>query len=187
MLQFCLNGDRRFGLQYAEESVEASVQSGAIGCIAHIESSDMLPDGRSNIRVTGERRYEVVRLIPVKEPFLMAEVRSYDDVDMPGAGAAMIAARVRPLFDRVARAARKLSSTEQALPPLPDDPGALSFAIPSMLDLDSEIRQELLAMRSLAGRLEEIERILAAAVPPMEERALVHTRAKSNGTGLATH
>ena len=187
MLAYCLASDRRFGITYVAESVEDAVRPGAVGCVAHIEKSDLLPDGRSNIAVTGGARFETMRLVSSTEPFLLAEVRAYEDHPDPAGRAGSIAERVRTVFERVARAARKLSADAPAIPVLPDDPTALSFAIPAMLDLEAESRQELLVMRSAVERLEHLEGILNAALHPMEERATVHARAKSNGTGLHAH
>lgn len=187
MLAYCLETDRQFGIVYVAESVENAVEPGAVGCVARIEKADKLPDGRSNISVTGQKRFEIVQLVSTSEPFLMADVRAYEDhVDHVGQ-AALVAERVRMVFERVARAARKLSSDAPALPMLPDDPSTLSFAVPAMLDLEAESRQELLMMRSTVERLEQLERVLNAALQPMEERAVVHARAKSNGTGLNAH
>jgi hypothetical protein len=73
------------------------------------------------------------------------------------------------------------------MPTLSANPAALSFAIPSMIDLDGEARQKLLVSRSAEERLREIEKVLIAALPPMEARARVHSRAKSNGAGLRAH
>jgi hypothetical protein len=44
-------------------------------------------------------------------------------------------------------------------------------------------RQRLLASLSASARLREVEMLMAPAVESLEARAVVHTRAKSNGHG----
>ena len=94
-----------------------------------------------------------------------------------------MAARVRELFTRVGRAARTLADDHDPLPPLPDDPDALSFGIAALIDMEAPRRQELLVSRLASERLTIVEQLLASAVGSLEARAKVHGRAKTNGRG----
>ena len=188
MVAHCMGGTRRFGMVYVADSGAEAPTSGSVGCVALIDATEKLPDGRSNITVIGQDRFEIDRFTASDEPFLIALIREYHDLPAPVSKAgALPVAQVRSLFDRVARAVRDISGEEQTIPPLPDNPSDLSFAIAAMLDLEGDARQELLETRSVAERLILLERILSAALPAIEERAAVHTRAKSNGSGLHAH
>ena len=183
MLADCLAGDREFGILFRPEDVpERELPSGYVGCVASIEHSDQLPDGRSNIIVTGATRFALRRFVESTTPYHVGAVTPYEDRRETFDDA--LASRLRALFERVGVAARTLADDTDPLPRLPDDAAQLSFTIASVLDLDGPTRQGLLESRSPNDRLAELERILGEAATPIEERAAVHTRAKSNGRGL---
>src|SRR5688500_15777539 len=183
MLADCLAGDRRFGIVFVAEEDAEGPPRGAIGCIAVIQSSDVLPDGRSNILVVGEDRFAIARLVSGERPYLLGEVVTYSDVEEPPEPLGALARQLREIFERVGRAARALADDRDPLPTLPDDPAALSFTIASLIDLDPAGRQRLLASRSPLGRLRELDALLSPAVDMLESRAIVHARAKTNGHG----
>lgn len=187
MLADCLAGDRRFGIVFAPEDDSEGPPRGAIGCIAVIQSSEALPDGRSNILVVGEDRFAIARLITGERPYLLGEVLIYTDLEEPPEPLGALALRLRETFERVGRAARALADDRDPLPSLPDDPAALSFTIASLIDLDPAGRQRLLASRSPLGRLRELDALLSPAVDTLESRAVIHTRAKTNGHGPGAH
>jgi hypothetical protein len=49
------------------------------------------------------------------------------------------------------------------------------------MEMDTDVKQELLELRSTAERLRRLRDILARAVSGYEERARVHELAKGNG------
>ena len=188
MLADCLAGDRRFGIVFKPEDDLDEPGRGAIGCIAFIQKSQPLPDGRSNIIVVGEERFMIGRLVTDARPYLLGEVVSYADLEEPPEALQPFADQLRAVFERVGRAARTLADDRDPLPTLPTDPGALSFTIASLIDLDGPGRQRLLASRSPLGRLRELDALLTPAVDTLESRAIIHARAKTNGHGPgATH
>jgi Lon protease-like protein len=184
MLSDCLEGDRRFGIVFRPEGLgERELPPGHVGCVAQIEKSELLLDGRSNIVVVGTERFELQRFAASTRLYHVGEVSSYDDTVEPADALDPLATRLRELFARVGRAARALSDDADSLPPLPDDAGLLSFAVAAAIDLEPPARQRLLVSRSPLGRLRELEALLAPAVEPIELRAAVHARAKTNGHG----
>ena len=184
MLVDCLEGDRRFGLVFRPEGVgEHELPAGHVGCVALIETEQTLPDGRSNIVVRGQGRFALDRFVASPAPYDVGEVEDYGDVVEETLALEPAAERVRASFARIGRAARTLADDRDPVPPLPDDPAALSFAIAALIDLDQPGRQRLLVSRSAADRLREIETILGGVVDALEERAGVHSRARSNGHG----
>lgn len=184
MLADCLEGDREFGIAFRPDGVaEGDLPSGHIGCVAHVESTELLPDGRSNVIVRGTERFMLDRYLDSARPYFVAETSAYDDVEEPPLTLEPSAKRVRELFKRVGTAARTLTDDPDALPVLPDNPALLAFAIAALIEMEPGTRQRLLASRSPSGRLRDIEMVLSPAVDSLERRATVHVRAKSNGHG----
>lgn len=186
MLADCMEGDRRFGVLYRPDGAdETTLPAGHVGCVAHVESTHELPDGRSNIIVVGEERFALARFVESAHPYHVGEVEEYADEPDGPTSLDALAEHVRTTFERVGRAARTISDDPDPLPALPDDAGQLSFTVASMIDLDAPARQQLLASRSPGGRLREMDALLTTAVEALESRATLHRRAKSNGHGPA--
>ena len=184
MLSDCIERDSRFGIVYRPESIEETdLEQGRVGCIAEVDDTHTLPDGRSNIVVHGVRRFALQRFVPSTTPYHVAEVVEYEDVPELADSLTPLASRVRDLFGRVGRAARTLSDDHDPLPSLPDEPDALSFAIAALIDMEAPRRQDLLVSRLASARLTSLEELLAGAVDSLEQRARVHGRAKTNGRG----
>ena len=101
----------------------------------------------------------------------------------------MIARRVEEtsdLFMRIARAVRAINDDRAGLPELPQtEPEHLSFLIAAAMELDLNVKLEMLELRSTAERLERLRDLLARAVTGYEERARMHSLAKGNGHGGA--
>lgn len=181
----CERGDRRFGIVLAARGAERALPRGHVGCVAELRDVQPLADGRSNVVVEGAERFAIERLVDADAPYHVAEVTPWDD-DPAGEAASdvvMLDAHVRAAFGRVARAARTIADDRDPIPTLPPEPAALAFAIAALVDFDLPTRQRLLASRSAADRLRQLDVLLARAVPPIEERAAVHVGARGNGHG----
>src|SRR5690606_34791714 len=107
---------------YRAVGADETPPAGAVGCRARIEEVEPLPDGRSNVLVTGGSRFRVVRLAPDPAPYLVAGVAAHDDLPEDVEELATVGASVRAHFERVARAVGTVTGDELALPELPDDP-----------------------------------------------------------------
>jgi Lon protease-like protein len=189
MLADCLERDRRFGIIFlAEGATEESLGIGGdVGCVAHVLSHEALPDGRSNITVEGRDRFTLRAFVTSPLPYRVGMVVPHEDASEAVATLEPLATHVRERFERIARAARTISDDEDALPELPDDPALLAFRVASFIDLNVAERQRLLASTSPEERLRTVDSVLGAAVDPMEQRAVVHARAKTNGHGGVAH
>lgn len=179
--------DGRFGIVLATPGPERAMPAGRVGCIAVLRDVRLLPDGRSNVVVEGERRFALARFVDDPAPYHVAEVHAWDDApdgaDLDAVAVRALDAEVRALFARVAQAARRIADDATPPPALPDDPAALAFAVAAAIDFDNALRQRLLAERSPRARLEEVAPLLRHAVDAIETRAAVHERARSNGHG----
>jgi Lon protease-like protein len=184
MLADCLQRDGQFGIiRRPEGTAERDIAPGTVGCLARVESAQELPDGRSNILVLGGDRFRFVRLVPDAAPYYVGEITSYDDEAEPTTLLAPLADQLRGLFQRVGQSARTIADDASPLPDLPDEPADVSFAVAQYIDLDLEVKQELLASRSAAARLRQLTSLLDEIAGRIEQRAARHTRARGNGQG----
>jgi ATP-dependent Lon protease len=184
LLADCLATDQEFGVIFRPDGVaERDLPPGHVGCVARIENSERLPDGRANILIRGGERFMLERFVDSPLPYHVGDTSPYFDTAEAPPALTPLADRVRMLFGRVGAAARALADDPDALPTLPEDPTMLGYAIAALIDMDPPARQRLLASRSAGDRLRQIESLLAPAVESLELRAVVHDRAKSNGHG----
>jgi Lon protease-like protein len=140
-----------------------------------------LPDGRSNILVTGGARYAVVDYLESDRLYLVAEVAPIDDdPDWNEEPLLALAAEVRRQFDRYRRAIRQLPD-QPTLPEPPAEPQALSFAVAGALPLDLQAKVQLLELRSIHERLSVLRDALDPVTEQAQEQARIQRRAKRNG------
>jgi Lon protease-like protein len=185
MLADCLEGDREFGMLCRFRDVaEQEIPAGTIGCIAHIESTQPLGDGRSNIMVMGTTRFVFRTFVTAGTPYHVGLVDMLSEPEVDPALVSDVAHRVRVAFARVGRAAREMQDDPTPLPELPDDPSLLSFAVAQYIDLDLADKQRLLTAAATDARLQELDALLSPLVGELEQRAFVHGHAKANGKGL---
>jgi Lon protease-like protein len=184
LLADCLAGDREFGMICLTPGVEErEIPIGTAGCIAHVESAQGLPDGRSNVLVVGRDRFELEEFVADPAPYHVARVRLFDDTAEASDDLGPAAERMLQAFRRVGRAARAIQDDASPLPDLPLDPALMSFAVAQYIDIDLAEKQKLLASRSAEERLRRLEEVLLPLVETVEQKALVHERAKRNGHG----
>lgn len=184
LLADCLDGSREFGIICRTPDVgEREIPSGTAGCVARIESTQELPDGRSNVLVTGTMRFTLEAFVDDPAPYHLGLVAPFEDRPESLDGTEPLVARLRALFERVGRSARTIQDDTTPLPALPESASDLSFAIAMHIDLDLGDKQRLLASRSPVERLRQLEEALAPIVESIEERSRIHTRARTNGHG----
>lgn len=184
MLADCLTSDGRFGLICLPAGMaERDLARGRVGTIARIDDAETLPDGRSNIAVTGEQRFSFEKFMESDAPYHVAATSPYDDFPEPTDALNQAAEQLRDRFARVAKAARTLTDDAAPVPALPDDPGVISFAVAAMVDLTTDQKQHLLQSRSPLERMQTVTAMLDMAAAPLERRAEVHSRARRNGHG----
>jgi Lon protease-like protein len=184
LLADCLGADRRFGIAYASPDKTSDPAPGDVGCIAHILTTQDLPDGRSDILTTGEQRFVLLEWLATDRPYRMARVEEFADELGESAEAEGLAMDVRRAFLRV------ISALEQdplptSPPELPVDPEELSFRVAAALELETPGKLALLAIRSTTVRLRRLAALLQPLAAEAERRAEIRHRARSNGKGGA--
>ena len=184
MLEHIQAGNGLFGLSYfdASTSEREIPEVGSVGCVAKVSDTQSLPDGRSNILVYGIIRYRIEGYIERGDPYLVVSVSYFEDEDEDPQAVEDNSRAVAETFIRIARAVRTINDERARLPDIAaTEPERLSYMVASAMEVDADVKQELLELRSTAERLRRLREILARAVPGYEERARIHELAKGNG------
>ena len=173
-----------FGLAYFDStSSENEVPpAGHVGCVAEVTETQTFPDGRSNILTLGVIRYRIDSYVERGDPYLVAQVSYFEDDEEDEELLAAPAKEVAETFTRIAQAVRTINDERATLPDISDtEPQRLSFLVAAAMEIEADVKQELLELRSTSERLERLRGMLNIAVKGYEERARVHELAKSNG------
>src|SRR3989440_10473921 len=95
LLADCLAADRRYGIAYVpaehELGSEPLPRPGDVGCVALIQNTQGLPDGRSNILTVGERRFVLIDWVGSDRPYRLARVEEFDDEPVEASAAVTLA------------------------------------------------------------------------------------------------
>ena len=173
-----------FGLSYFDSSTSEKdiPPAGHVGCVAEVTETQTLPDGRANILTVGLIRYRVEEYLERGDPYLVAQVSFFEDEEEADELLSESSREVAETFTRIARAVRIINDERASLPDISDtEPQRLSFLVAAAMEIETEIKQELLELRSTCERLRRLRDMLARAVASYEERARVHELAKGNG------
>ena len=173
-----------FGISYFDVSTSPQEipPAGHIGCVAEVSETQTLPDGRSNILTVGVIRYQIEEYIERGDPYLVARVSFFEDEEDDNELLRNSSREVAETFTRIARAVRTINDERASLPDISDtEPQQLSFLVAAAMEVDTDLKQELLEMRSTSERLRRLRDMLARAVTSYEERARIHEMAKGNG------
>ena len=175
-----------FGLAYFDPTtVETDVPpAGHIGCVAEVTEVQTFPDGRSNILTLGVIRFRIDAYVERGDPYLVARVSYFEDDEEDEEILGAPSKEVAEMFTRIAQAVRTINDERATLPDISNtEPQRLSFLVAAAMEIDAEVKQELLELRSTSERLERLRAMLSIAVKGYEERARIHELAKSNGHG----
>lgn len=175
-----------FGVAYFDPSASANAvpPAGHVGCVAEVTETQSLPDGRSNILTLGVVRYRIESYLERGDPYLVAKISYFDDDDEDEAALAGPTKEVAEAFTRIAQAVRIINDERTNLPDISNtEPQRLSFLVAAAMEIEADVKQELLELRSTFVRLERLRGMLSLAVKGYEERARIHELAKGNGHG----
>ena len=173
-----------FGLAYFDPTSAESESPpvGHIGCVAEVTETQTFPDGRSNIITLGVIRYRIDSYVDSGAPYLVAQVTYFEDDEEDESLLANTSKEVAETFTRIAQAVRTINDERAALPDISNtEPQRLSFLVAAAMEIDADVKQDLLELRSTSERLERLRAMLNTAVTGYEERARIHELAKGNG------
>ena len=173
-----------FGVAYFDSSTSEleTPPEGHVGCVAEVTETQTFPDGRSNILTLGIIRYRIDSYVDRGDPYLVARVSYFEDDDEDESSLTNSAREVAETFTRIAQAVRTLNDERSSLPDISNtEPQRLSFLVAAAMEIDAEVKQDLLELTSTSVRLERLRGMLSLAVKSYEERARMHELAKGNG------
>jgi len=173
-----------FGLTFFghEDSIADKPPIGTVGCAAEVRETTTLPDGRSNILTAGVIRYRLLKYLDVGTPYLSGEVDFFEDDEEEPSIVQPLADEVFDLFERIAKAAFRLSGNRGSFPEIPTaEPEPLSFLVTAAFNLDDDMKYKMLEMTSTIERLTNLQGILKQSVDKMESNAEIVMAARTNG------
>lgn len=170
MMQHVINTNQTFGVSLIKTGTEAYGPLAVpynVGCTARVVQVEPLEDGRFNLTVVGDERYQVLRM-GSNEPYLMAFVESmplsaHQNLDVLR-GARLLRDRLLRYLSLLARHSElegenldvhiDLSHLE-----LPDDPMMLIYLSAALLQLPANEKQPLLETNTAAALLDQVQRL----------------------------
>lgn len=173
MIGLCLKTRQPFGVVLIEEGVEAfgKAKPHMLGCTARIVRSQPLEQGRMDISVVGEERFEIHSL-KHDRPYLIGliEMRPLER----GAPEALTEAveRLRPWVMRYVDILSRIENVRFNLPRFPSDPVAFAYLAAAVLQqVPPTKKQKLLAFNHAHELLAEIRALYEFEVALLEMMA----------------
>lgn len=158
--------DRRFGIVAIRNSAVREVETldhvYPVGCTALLTESTRLPDGRYDIKTTGERRFRLLSIDRTRAPYLVGEVVWLPDEPLPpGAREAAegLSASARSVYRRYCESAWERGSWQSPEPGT--DPARLANLLAADCLLPLADRQQVLEETHPLRRLSLVYRLLA--------------------------
>lgn len=172
MIGECMEQSSQFGVVYLKDA-----EIHLVGCMASIHQIlKTYSDGRLDIVALGTKRFRVLYLNSEKS-FLRGEVESYeDDVNAPSPKKENLDSLTQ-LFHEACRMMRRQEPEDLASLPVEDR----SFQIAQRLNLDSDLKQQLLSFQSEGERVGHLVRYLSEVVKHVRNEEKATNKAGGNG------
>ncbi len=168
MIEECLNSDREFGIVWLSED-----ELKPVGCACEIDRVlERMEDGRLNILVRGTRPFRLVeRQDDLPYPAAVVEFLTEQEED-PDPEAI---AETRALYAELVDQATDKTLQEDELAELD------AYTMAATVDFGTDVKQELLELRSENARMRLLTLLFRAAIKRLELVERAQARARSNG------
>ncbi len=169
MIQECLDSEREFGIVWLSEE-----ELKPVGCACEIDRVlDRSEDGRMNIVVRGTRPFRLVeRQDDLPYPAAVVEFLADEQDEEPDADATH---ETRTLYADLVEQATDKTLDAQELAVLD------SYTMAATVEFGTDVKQELLELRSENARLRLLTLLFRAAIKRLELVERAQARARSNG------
>jgi Lon protease-like protein len=182
MMRLCLESKRIFGICLIQKGMEALgplPEPHQTGCLVRIADVQPLDEGRLNIMVVGQERFQITSLDWDSAPYLIGHVEPFPlkVIDSPGLRQGML--NIKPRIERYVELLNRLSEASKAQESLPDEPELVAYLASILLQLPQNEKQVFL-------EIEEAGEYLAQLLP-IYDRELALMRAmlsESSRTGI---
>ncbi len=170
MIGMCIEFDVPFGVVQIQtgQEVGGTATTAEIGTMARIKKVVTLDDGRLFITTYGEQRFRILES-HYDEECLTAFVESYEDTHIDMESHSELSDEVRKLFANYWRLLSLVSNKEYEPIELPEELEVLSWLIPSVLHVNSGIKQDILESTSVLERVQIIHNLLIHEIEKMLE------------------
>ena len=163
MIGCCLKDDSEFGVVLIKSGSEVGepAEPHAVGTVAHIEQASPLENGEMLLAVTGVQRF-LIKKVTRRLPYLEGHVELLsDETEILLSKEEM--QQMRDVVSSYERLLAGLSGGWVRHTDMPEDPVALSYFVPGLLDIDVLEKQHLLEEPSPSRRLATEFQLLKAA------------------------
>lgn len=148
MINFCLNGNRPFGVVLIESGREALgplADPHMIGCTAQITQAQPLRQGQMHITAIGRERFRIHDLDRSSEPYLIGHVEPYPLQNEENAVIVDHGIKLKTWIHRYLKTLEEAGQVQFDASKLPTDPTALAYLGAVVLQqLSTSQKQELL-------------------------------------------
>jgi len=134
-----------------------------------------MPDGSTSVLVQGQERVEILDFIEM-ESYLTARARVLYEPERHDIKTEALMRAVLALFERVVQFSRNLPEDAYVLAMNIDEPGWLADLVASTIDLDTDVRQDLLGILDPFRRLEQLSILLAKELDVLELEDQIHSQ-----------
>jgi Lon protease-like protein len=168
MIQECLDSEREFGIVWLSEE-----ELKPVGCACEIDRVlERSEDGRMNIVVRGTRPFRLVeRQDDLPYPAAVVEFLAEQDEDPDPE----VTQETRELYADLVEQATDKTLDEEELAQLD------SYTMAATVEFGTDVKQELLELRSENARLRLLTLLFRAAIKRLELVERAQARARSNG------
>lgn len=167
MLDDCLRTGQGFGVVRIRDGpdVGGDAVPHAVGTLAEIIAVERLPDGRAFVTVLGKSRFRIESVVREKG-YSEARVSPLEAFGGDDA-AAWLEVAARLLEGLRAGTEHEIPGTAAGI--TAEGPEAASFRIADALELDDDLRQELLEIPAAAERLKRLASLITKVGTPLED------------------
>lgn len=180
MIQHCLEAELPFGVVLIAHGHEVGGPAipHKIGTAARILRVDRQPEGRMNITTVGTQRFRILELDHSRS-YLQARVAHYPVINGSTRLAHEMAQRVRPKIVDYVELLSKASRTNLKFGRLPEDPTTLAFLVAIALQVNNDVKQQLLELPGVPEILDRERYLLSCELLLLEH--MIATQDEVNG------
>jgi len=180
-LELAMDGDKTILLATQKDPklddpvLDDLYSTGALGKVVQLLR---LPDGTVKALIEGEERAQISSFIPGDDClFCEVEMLRHEDVVTPEAEA--LIRSVREAFEAYVRLSKKLPAEIVDTINSQNDPSRIADSIAAQINVDIEIKQDILTLTAVHERLERLLSVLTREVEILEIEQKIRSRVKS--------
>ena len=149
------------------------------GCLSKVLQLLKLPDGTVKILIEGIKRVKILDLDENKNSFLTANYQSLEDENITDEETILFASNLTKKFEKLLSLSKRDLNESMSLLKKLKDPSNIADNIASNLNIDINVKQELLETKDLKRRLEKIFQIIDKEISLLSVERKIRGRVKN--------